>query len=427
MLNGEEILIQPPQNIDQILTTKIKSHPGTIPPNVKDIFTTKDRALLATNEYASEDFFKAIRARQPDGYIIAVGCGMSLALTKCFPKGVIPKGIILADIDPYVAATVGAFFEELKTSKDTVDFDKSFLGLDVYDLTDKIRAYVENKGDDLLKQRLTDVMGKDRNFYWRDFFSRFEDNWKERTFGREKERGKGTFDVYQAINTNFDVLKSVATNDALSFQFADFTNPVFIEAVAALPEFNTSTNIIYLSNIADHLIYGNQNSNLALIRNLERYQAGSKPPIVIDSLQSLFYHLRASINLPLYSPADMLSFLSARSFEFAKHEGVLSNDFDTNKNGGNLVDLSSLDDNQLQIRYLQLLADANRLNPQLAIAAKEMSTALYSGIKHFTEENPGSEFFGEEKPRQWLDERFREPLAEIIETGLELKRRGLGL
>ncbi|MEK7092544.1 MAG: hypothetical protein AAB907_02885, partial [Patescibacteria group bacterium] len=101
---SDEILLpeekQRTKNIAEVLAQEL----GKIkqPPEMKR--TAGQAAILGTNETASTEFFESVRLKDPDGYIIGVGVGNALSLLQSFPEGVVPRGMVLVDIDPKVVA-----------------------------------------------------------------------------------------------------------------------------------------------------------------------------------------------------------------------------------------------------------------------------------------------------------------------------------
>lgn len=113
-------------------------------------------------------------------------------------------------------------------------------------------------------------------------------------------------DVLAAMAENFSMLHELATAGNIALAYADFTDPTFIEAVRSLPGFEESTNVIYSSNIADHITNrGTQVTNARVMETLKAYERGDRLPIFIDTLASLNYYLRARQSLPQFQKSDL--------------------------------------------------------------------------------------------------------------------------
>lgn len=110
--------------------------------------------------------------------------------------------------------------------------------------------------------------------------------------------------------------------DNIAIAYADFTDPAFIDTVRELPGFQESSNIIYFSNITDHITQrGYQMENIAVINNLRAYERAAKPAVFVDTLgYGLNYYLRARQSVPTFTHND---FKYRESWEGKKPEGLL--------------------------------------------------------------------------------------------------------
>jgi len=110
-------------NINQLINNSLILR-SYVPPVIE---ARSDRlAALATNEKIDGTMFRAIKNHNPDGYIVAVGCGMSLGLPLGFHKDSPPKGVGLVDVDKHVVAFTKAFFNAVRQTKNPADFYNRF-------------------------------------------------------------------------------------------------------------------------------------------------------------------------------------------------------------------------------------------------------------------------------------------------------------
>lgn len=68
----------------------------------------------------------------------------------------------------------------------------------------------------------------------------------------KRSRREDLYGMTTMVN-KFDVLKEMARSDNIAVIYSDFTNPDLITSIRDLPGFQGSRNIIYMSNIADHI------------------------------------------------------------------------------------------------------------------------------------------------------------------------------
>lgn len=191
-------------------------------------------AILGSTDYASPDFKKALAGENPNGYLIGVGAGGILALIESFRTA--PIAIIATDIDPNVVATGRILVDVLKTADSFEDVVANFFKLSGEDYESKIRKITE--ADPALAQGFARWQ-TDRNDTPMDAWDNAQNF---------PEKYSRSINVPAVIERNFLVLRQLATEDKIAFCYADITNKGFIDFLSDLPEFNNSTNVIYLSN-----------------------------------------------------------------------------------------------------------------------------------------------------------------------------------
>lgn len=288
--------------------------------HIPDIKAKGVTAIIGTNEAVGQGFFEAVQARNPDGYIVGVGAGNVFTMLHCFREGSLPKGIILADLDPAAVLVGKLLIRQLKASSTVDEFNSNFFNISAFDFGTVTRSILDEESDLALQKAWREFPAEKWSKIWQELGKREPLEWKAiRSYKYEGQN----IDVVGATLDRFSTLKQLAEEDNIVIVYADFTDPNFITTVRNLPDFNDSTNIIYLSNIADHITYrGTQLANIRVFENLKAYQASSKPPIFIDTLgQKLNYFLRARHTVPKFDREDFM--YMAHQPRSRKPEGLL--------------------------------------------------------------------------------------------------------
>lgn len=187
-------------------------------------------AILNATDKLSPQLAEAIKKRvRPDGYIVGIGTGGTFAMLEFFPEDSPPKGIIMADINPYVVAAGRVLVDALRSVQTSSDMEAFFrMGTVRYLATmEKVVAR-----DRVLKGAMKDKFhGSKYNFpQFRGIDSGSDIN------------------VPQLIIRNFKLLRDLARGGRMVSVYSDFFNVDLVEAVMVLPEFSDSTNVIYLTN-----------------------------------------------------------------------------------------------------------------------------------------------------------------------------------
>lgn len=257
---------------------------------IPDIENAGQPAIITTNETHEDGFFEGVQKKHPDGYLIGIGAGNSMTMPQLYEDGVIPKAIILADIDPRVIAVGRLLIQHLKSDRSALELEKNFYGMSFDQFRHELVELIVDEPNQDLKRRLVAIEAEKWEGSWKYLATRVDPRWKQ-----ERRNNVGqNIDVVGATFDKFDVLKQLATEDNIVMAYADFTDPKFINIMRSLPEFNESTNVIYSSNITDHITgRGHQMEN------------PNHPAIFIDTLgQGLNYYLRASNSLPQFRQED---------------------------------------------------------------------------------------------------------------------------
>lgn len=289
-------------------------------------------AIMGTNETAANGFFEAVQDKNPNGYIVGVGAGNVFTMLHCFKEGVMPQGMILADTDPRVVAVGRLFIKKIKDSKSGDEFKQKLSQLSFDEFQSEIEKILGKEKSQHVKaewEKILDQLQKDMDYPLK---------WSDGMYKHEGQR----IDVFGAILAKFEVLKKLADSDKIKMTYCSFTKREFIGTVKSLPGFQSSINLIYLSNIADHFSRARGNivippikypedltddeefirveleynealkkaervaaekalEPISSLKAYENYQA-----IFIDTLQSLNYYLRVSSGLPEFTGEDVV-------------------------------------------------------------------------------------------------------------------------
>lgn len=214
-------------------------------------------ALGGTNERGDSNLFEKVRnrAQHPNGYLIGIGAANVFSILEAFPEGQVPKAILLFDIDPKVVAAGQQLISNLKQSPDNLPSEITY-----------------------------------RQKHPRVFYS-------------------GEMDSLGGLVKYSKVLHQLASEGNLVIGRIDFTDPRLIDELSHLPDIDQLNNVVYLSNISDHLWrrkYKNNRNytpNFSFLRKLQPQSPHKN--FYIDTLTlGLNYNLRISTNPPEFVPTD---------------------------------------------------------------------------------------------------------------------------
>lgn len=297
----EQIAVPPPINIAGILDEKLREKEGLIPPEVK---ARGVLAILDTNEKRTPGLFEAIKEKNPNGYIIGVGVGNVFSLLNCFQEENPPKGMVLVDFDPRVVIVGKIILGSLNQAETPSDFINNFFRLPKDTFQARIKGIILGESNVVLRQRLEKIPPEEwerviKGIQEWSFVDPYFKSWVSQD------------DQYNSIFTmlnKFDVLRQMARSNNISVTFSNFTNPDLIASIVELPGFRESRNIIYISNIVDHITrtLGFKFEDVSKMESLKAYENPSTKSIFIDTLQNLNYFLRARFTMPTYSQEDFV-------------------------------------------------------------------------------------------------------------------------
>jgi|GEM_PF-1769803 len=263
------------------------------------VFSQADRAgnmlaMLSTNEYLQATTIERVRTScsAPNGYIAGVGVGNIFHLPDLFPPGSRPLGIACTDVLPEVVL-LGRVFVRNAARSDTLEE-----AIDRTHGADSIPSYVSairDEHDPATRKRfiraIPDII---------DWMKMRPD------MSRLSQFPEGGGEVVRALRRHFGLIRELAAAGKITVAYASFTDPAWLEYVTGLPGWNNARNVIYASNIADHL--GNRGRNRERVEGLHEafgLLARTGDHWYADTTDhSLEYNLRVTQTPPRYDADD---------------------------------------------------------------------------------------------------------------------------
>lgn len=273
----------------------------TIPPILEE--SGGASGLLATNEDLPDSVIDQVRQTNPDGYIFGAGFGNILGMSLLFPRDRLPRAILAVDILPEVVTTGRVFTRLLEQSRDFLTLRQSLGNTDsLRQAYDSVIAGEENVP---IRQRLQSVtfesmMDELTKIMQREYLP--QTGFRQSVPLSDQQR----LNVVAVVRDNFDVLHQLAIEGNIGVAYADMTNSAVLQVVRNMPEFPQSSNIIYMSNVIDHLTSrGTDLSHINDMNILNVLENDGKNWFVDTTQNSLDYQLRDSHNVPQYQSEDL--------------------------------------------------------------------------------------------------------------------------
>lgn len=285
--------------------------------------------LFCTNESASNELFDNVnQVYKPDGFIYGVGCGNIITMLEAFSET--PKGLIAVDIDPktiFFAKMLVAGLSRYDTAK---DFANGFLYAGrsaIQSLEEEVlrmerdpalKALFEEHHDrlqyDLAHTNICEIKYDD------DFLGltpSMSESFAERAHA---DPYLSLVIVPTVLARNYDKLHQLAIEGNIAVLHADMFDPEVLEYVAELPGFKDSNNVVYVSNVADHIfratyftpeMYGKQDIFLEMLNgqmshlNLLGPNSPHQNVFVHTTQKGLGYELQSLPTVPQYTSVDL--------------------------------------------------------------------------------------------------------------------------
>jgi len=242
-------------------------------------------ALLSTSDRAKPEFFEQVRDLHPDGYIVGIGAGGIFSLLKCFPVGVLPQGLVMVDINPHVVVAGRIMEQALIEAADVDVFIRNFFRVPQSMYQNQVEQIVS------VDPKLKDGLTRWSLRTWMGVPSSPSEEWDKEQDEFSKLLSRFFIKDYSdhlsvplIVTEHFLELQQLAREKRMAVVYANFIDPVFVDAVVRLPNFLSLTNIIYLTNMLD-LTFGDGRLGDAglelVIKPLRRYEESVSPPIFI--------------------------------------------------------------------------------------------------------------------------------------------------
>ena len=290
-------------NIGGLLQRKLRQKDISPPRNAP---LTAMPAIFRSNEVVTPDFFEEVQQMMPDGYLIGPGIGTIVALVGCFPRETPIKGIVISDIHPHVIISAKLAVNELAKQESWDDFRVNFLELSETEYYGRLQEMIAQEDVPALKQRL------------RVMYRRGElrsptpiGEWKRMQDSRYSvnETDQHTVNIFDSIKEYYPILHQLAKTGNIAVIYTSIANEDFIQAVGDLPDYRSSRNIVYLSNIPQFLLFEEGAGNSAGTNSLAAYQHSPQNAIFVDAVNDSsstggHFRLRAHHSLPHYARSD---------------------------------------------------------------------------------------------------------------------------
>lgn len=263
--------------------------------------------ILSTNEDLPDDTIDQVKHSEhpPNGYVFGAGMGNILSMQLLYLDGQIPKAILCCDVVPEVVVAGRVFVRLLAQAKDFPRLYDSFTNETV--LTQTYQRVIDNESNDEVRKRFQTVTIQDLQ-KWFQFVVN-----KQSLYGEGFREASGisndqTINELVLLRDNFDMYHTLAKEGNIGVGYADMTNPAVLSIVKELPDFEASRNVVYMSNVIDHLTLRGTDlshiNDMAVIGDVLG-EGDERGNFFVDTTkESLNYALRASTSGPVYQPDD---------------------------------------------------------------------------------------------------------------------------
>lgn len=287
----------------------LQSNNQALPPNLSpEDFGTP--GLFITNEWSPASFIDEVRKnRIPDGYLVGPTIGNIFSLLDLYSEDTRPKGLVITDINPEIIL-VGKMFVLALQQYET--YDQTRQAIFNSNRTDKIielfNQVISNEQNPLLKTKFENITPERRDLIIGEIFRAYDFNKYKPKDGIFYDDSKTTINVINAIKKHYTTLRELAINGNIGIVYGDISDPSILESIRDLPDYDTSTNVVYLSNIAD-VLYRIDMSTFELVEKFVNNISNYLHPVsdIVVLTQGFFpgtfdpdYRLRASYGMPTW-------------------------------------------------------------------------------------------------------------------------------
>lgn len=264
--------------------------------------------LLATNEDLPETVINQVRTSEsaPNGYVFGAGFGNILSMPFLFPEGQNPRAILCVDVVPQVVLT-GRIITHLLANSDTYFQFRSQLRNEEI-MRSAYQGVIDSEQNSLVRERLRSTSFEQCTHDLQDIIAR---EFPPQTGIRQKEQlSQSTrLNILAVLRDNFDTLHTLAAQGNIAVGYANMINERTLETVRAMPGFDNARNIVYMSNVIDHLTQrGADMSHISDMNTLRMLGEGTeRSNWFVDTTQkSQDYQLRAGQTVPQYRPHELI-------------------------------------------------------------------------------------------------------------------------
>jgi amino acid adenylation domain-containing protein len=222
-----------------------------------DFRTIGAPALLVTNESTPAGFHDHLRETvAPDGWIYGPGCGNVLSLVEAFAGT--PRGMVLVDVDPAVVLAGRMLVAALRRYPDAASFTSGFFCGGREPLAALEEEVLEREPSALLRA----AMNGQRERLWRTLATLTEsfslqsgdaDRLLAQWASHYPPAGH-LVPVRTFLARNYGRLREMALRGDIAVLCSSLFHPALLVAVTELPGWRGGRNVIYLSNVTDHVL-----------------------------------------------------------------------------------------------------------------------------------------------------------------------------
>lgn len=214
-------------------------------------------ALLVTNERTPAGFHDRIRETAAlDGWIYGPGCGNVLSFLEAFAAT--PRGLVLIDVDPAVVLAGRMLVAALRRYPDAESFTAGFFCGGRQPLVTLEEEVLDRETSALLRAALHGQ----RERLWRTLATLTEGfSLEPGDTGRLLAQWASYYPpaghhvpVRTFLARHYDRLRELALRGDIAVLCSSLFHPPLLAAVAELPGWRGGRNLIYLSNVADHVL-----------------------------------------------------------------------------------------------------------------------------------------------------------------------------
>lgn len=248
-------------------------------------------ATFGTNEETGITFKLRQTDNPIDGYIVGVGFGNIFRMFNLLPtSNSLPKAVIATDVMPEVVLAGRTAIKKLPDSKSPEDFYQKIRGI----TSAEVEEVINEEPNPHIADRLRSAKGNVEELF--------------ATGELPFEIGQGGFNrpsIVDLFGQSFHSVRQLASEGNIGLTLMSMTSPDFLAGIRELPDYGTSSNIVYVSNIIDHLTdRGRDSSQFAALEPLKALATAGGSICVDTTQQRLEYFLRVGDLPPRYTEED---------------------------------------------------------------------------------------------------------------------------